>query len=624
MARYQIDLGDRTVGVNRRYEDVLDRVRELKEARDQTLPSMMRTAMMLDGGQRAVQAMLGKDDDKSMRDMPISNYMRDASEAFASRLGAIPDLRVDPPTTGRLSDESDRKQKAAEKRARIVAAYDDDNLGGLAEQLPMLARWVPGASYAVFTIDPVEINGSPYPKATLHNPLNTMLGQWTSIAPPEDCGFVRKVPIRELKRTYPHHADKFDTNNQSRVSGGVLLDGRQRDGLGVEVVSYYDRNGTWWVVPDYGLLLDFAPNPLASAPAFVALTKFSYNRLRGEYDDMIGPMVSMARLKILSEVAVRKDVAQPTNLFTGAGGPLSGNYQQGFNATNIFDVNARVEIPNGTIQHQAWQQLDRLERELRIEGVSPVQDSGESPMSFVTGRGLNALSERVERMVSEYQRVFKAGLQRKDARQLEYDEKAWPNVSKPMAGVRQGAMFEETYTPRTHIKGAYATRREYGAMASVDEAVRLNGLMLMDQAEWVSKKWVRTQLDELGIPESQMEAQIRAENAEAALEQWILAHASDPQSPEHLRALRMLRNRMPAGASRDDLDEMVTSAEEAAQEREQAAAAMQQPQQQPSEEDVIAALGGGGPGGGGPTTLSRITQRGSPEGGTQVIAGGQQ
>lgn len=620
----QVELGGRTVGLPRKYQEVLDRVEELREARDEVLPSLSRTTQMMDGGERAVLAMLGEHNDRSLRDMPIANYMRDANEALASRLGAIPDLRVDPPSTGKKSDESDAKQKAAEKRARIVSSYDDDANDAINERMSLLARWVPGAAYAAFTIDPVMVAGHPYPRATLHHPLDTMLGQWTAATAPEDMGLVRKVPLRELKRLFPEHAEALDDNRTS--SGAVLLDGRQRDTRGIEVVQYYDRGGTWWLVPDKRLLLDFVANPLESGPAFVPFTKFNYSRLRGEFDDMIGPMISMARLQILSEVAVRKDVAQPTNLYGGE--PTSGPYKMGFKAVNVFDANQRVEIPQGTVQFQAWQQLDRLERSMRVEGKAPVQDSGESPMSFVTGRGLQALGERVERLVSEYHKVFKAGLQRLDAARLEYDEKRWPNLTKPMQGVRQGAQFEETYTPRVHIKGAYRTRREYGAMAAVDEAVKLNGLMMMDQARWVSKTWVRSQLTDLGIPASQLEEQIRHENAEQALEQWILTHASESQSPEHLRALRMLRERLPAGRERDMIDEMLASAEQAEEERQRAAQAQQG--QPPSEQEVLAALqGGGGAGGGGAPgggedvqTLARITQSGSPEGGSQVIARG--
>lgn len=624
MSGHDVEIGDgRTLALPRKYHDVLDRVAELKLARDQVLPAMFRTAMMMDGGERAVQAMLGEHKDEKFRDMPIANYMRDAADAFATRLGAVPDLRVDPPTTGRKSDENEGKQKAAEKRARIVASYDDDHNDGIANKMPMLARWVPGAAYAVFTIDPVMVGGHPYPRATLHSPLDTMLGQWSSVSRPEDVGLISKVPVREIQHLYPHHAKRFDVRETAMSGGhrGTLLSGHHRDGLGVTVVRYYDRHGTWVMAPDQSLLLDYIPNPLESGPAFVALTKFNYNRLRGEYDDMIGPMISMARLQILSEVSVRKDVAQPTNLFTGPGGALSGPYRQGFNATNIFDANSRVEIPNGTSQHQAWQQLDRLERAVRIEGTSPVQDSGESPMSFVTGRGMDALGDRVQRSVSETQRIFKAGLQQLDSKRLEYDEKAWPEISKPMQGVREGADFYETYIPKTHIKGQYRTRREYGAMAAVDEGARLNGMALMQQLGWTSAAWSRTQLSETGIPASQMEQQIRNEQAEQAFQQMLLTHANAAESPEHMRALQLVVEMLPSGKMKDLAEKWLTARGEELEEQE--AAMMQEPQAQPSEQEVMAMLAGGGgaPQGGNPTTLARVTSGGGSEGGTQVIAG---
>ena len=620
-----VELGGRQVALPRNYNDVLDRVEELREARDQTFDTLMQTAQIMDGGEFAIRALQGQYRDQSLRSLPIANYMRDAAEAFATRLSAIPNLVVDPPSTGKKADQNENRLKQAEKRARIVAAYDDDHNDALGQKIPMLSRWVPGAGYAVFTVDPVMKFGYPYPSATLHSPLDTMMSQWSPIHPPEDVGFVRKVPLRQLDRMFPEHSKAIRAYESRDTAAGAVDLARLRPGLGVEVVQYYDSHGCWWLLPHKRLLLDFIPNPIESGGSFVAITKFNYNRLRGEYDDMVGPMISMARLQILAELGVSKALKQPTNLFTGPGGPLSGNYKTGFNAVNVFDGNARVEIPQGTMQFQAWQQLDRLERTLRIEGQSPVQDAGESPMSFVTGRGLNALSERVDRTVKEYQRIFKSGLQRLDSLRLEYDEKAFGDISKPMEGVRSGSAFSETYKPQTHIRGAYRTRREYGAMAAVDEATKLNGMMLMTQADppWVSTSWVRGQLDDLGMPVTQIEEQIRAERADRALDQYILAHATEPQSPEHLRALRLLLEDLPEGDRKERAEEFLATIEEAQREQEAAMEAQQQQMQgaPPSEEEVLAALGGMGEGGATPTTLARVTAGGQAQGGTQVIAG---
>jgi DNA-binding transcriptional MerR regulator len=161
-------------------------------------------------------------------------------------------------------------------------------------------------------------------------------------------------------------------------------------------------------------------------------------------------------------------------------------------------------------------------------------------------------------------------------------------------------------------------------MAAVDEATKLNGMMLMTQADppWVSTAWVRGQLDDLGMPVSQIEDQIRAERADRALDSYIMSHAAEPSSPEHIRALRLMLEDLPAGDRKNRAQEFLASMEEAQEEQRRAQEMQQQggmQQAPPSEQEVLAALGGGGAT---PTTLSRITAAGGVQGGTQVIAGG--
>ncbi len=585
--------------VPRGVRDVLERVGELKEARDQVLPDLYRTSQVISGGKDAVRALIGdkagKDDPG---DLPIANYLRDAHDALAGRLGAMPELRVDAPSTGRSSDSSEAPLKAAEKRARIVAAYDDADELELAHL--QLARWLPTAGFSVATIDPVTRMGHPYPSRTFHHPLDTALAQWSPLSDPADLGIFSRVPLRELKRIYPLHADALD--GQQREGGGVIL-GQGSPDRGVEVVRYYDEHGTWWVVPDRGLLLDFLPNPLESSPAFVAWVAPNYRRMRGYFDDLIGMMISMARLNILAEISVREDVFAPTNIFGSA--PLTGPYKKGRNVQNIFDPNTKVDIPQRSSQFMAWQQIDRLERQLSIEATIPPQDRGEAGMSFVTGRGMNELASRVGRKVAELHTVIARGDRKCDERMLEYDEKSWPSITKPMRGQRKGASFSESYTPKTHIKGNYATRREFGAMAGVEEAVKLNGLAIMDSAGWVSKRWVRENIDGLGDV-SEVEEQARGEAAEQAVLQMILAHANNPESPEHMRAFQMAVELLPAGATRTLAEKWLTERGDELSEQEAAMLeAEQQPAAPPDPTTVLARLTSGGDARGGVQTIQR-------------------
>jgi hypothetical protein len=126
------------------------------------------------------------------------------------------------------------------------------------------------------------------------------------------------------------------------------------------------------------------------------------------------------------------------------------------------------------------------------------------------------------------------------------------------------------------------------------------------------------------MPVTQIEEQIRAERADRALDQYILAHATEPGSPEHIRALRLLLDDLPQGPRKERAEEFLATIEEAQREQEAAMQAQEQGMQgaPPSEEEVLAALGGmGGGGRATPTTLARVTASGAPQGGTQVIAG---
>ncbi len=597
----RVDFGGRTVELRRKQSDVLERIQELKVARDRVLPDMHRTAQVLDGGEHAVQALTGgRDPGDEFRDLPIANYLKDALEALAGRMGALPELRVDPPSRGRRNeDQSDTALKTAEKIARIVANYDRANRLRLA--MPQVARWLPGASYTVATIDPVMEHGHPYPRATFHYPLETLLAQWSPIKDPADCGLVQNIPLRELKRFYPWAADRF----VERQDGGILLGGQMSHDRGVEVVRYYDDNGTWWFAPDHKMLLDFAPTPDGfDGPAFQAFSKYNYSRLRGEFDDLIGLMVSMARLNILAEIAVKDNVFAPTNIFGGH--PLTGPYKKG-RGINIFDANVQVDIPQRGTQFEAWQQIDRLERQLNIEATMPQQDRGESPMSFVTGRGLQHLAGRVERQVSEYQTVMSEGLMGLDSKLLAYDESAWPDVTKPMRGSRDGIRYEETYRPARDIAGRHHTTREYGVMAGVEEATKMNGLAIMDSAGWVSKRWVRSQIQGLGNS-VEIEAQLRTEGAEAAFMQLLMTHASEPESPEHMRALEAIVEMLPPGEMQTIAEKWFTDrGEELSQEEEQMVGGpLGAPEEPPNPTAVLSRLTAGGEARGGVQTLGRL------------------
>ena len=190
-------------------------------------------------------------------------------------------------------------------------------------------------------------------------------------------------------------------------------------------------------------------------------------------------MANMAKINILGTIAMEDAVFTETNI---VGEIESGKYRKGRFAVNYLTPGSQVSKPVNNLPYQLFQQVDRLERHLRLGAAYPVSDDGQSPNAFVTGRGLEELGQSASLHVREYQTVLKEALQEIDAKRLEYDEIMFPSVRKPIAGMHKGTSYKESYTPQTDISEIYETRRVYGVMAGFDEAQKvITGLQLYQQ-----------------------------------------------------------------------------------------------------------------------------------------------
>ena len=82
---------------------------------------------------------------------------------------------------------------------------------------------------------------------------------------------------------------------------------------GVSIIEYYDQGGTYIVFPERNLILDFIPNTL-STPPFVFMKRVSFDQLKGQYDHVIGLMAMMAKINIMSAIAMEDSVFTETNI----------------------------------------------------------------------------------------------------------------------------------------------------------------------------------------------------------------------------------------------------------------------------------------------------------------------
>ena len=464
---------------------------------DDALTDRARFRAILNGGEDGIKQLLGPGLDSSdSHTIPAPNLMLSALDRLAQKIGKVPTLDVHI-TNAR---DSVRNKGKKEKVERILSSYD--SMQKLELQLPQVSRWLPGYGFAVWVITTkLDMNGHMYPCAELRNPYDCFPGYFGNTQQPDELAIIQKIPIRKLMDMYPElraYYETKDTDEQSYDGYNLRTsdDGswENSDENGDVILEYMNLEGTYVVHVASKKIVDFVPNPLKSGPSFVVAKRFSFDKIQGQFDQVVGLMASMAKINILSVIAMEDAVFTETNI---VGEIESGQYRKGRNAINYLSPGSQIVKPVTNLPYQLFEAVGRLERQLRVVAGYPVQDDAISPNSFVTGRGLEELESGVGAMVTEYHTILEYALQEIDSKRLELDEVLFGNKRKPLTGTYKGSAFSENYTPSIDIDKNYVTRRKYGAMASFDAPNKIiTGLQLM-QAGVIDKETMQQEMDGL-------------------------------------------------------------------------------------------------------------------------------
>lgn len=595
-------------------ETVSRRVDDLIEINKPTQHDRRAIRAVMNGGPDAVAELMGGFvNDQSMR-LPVANMVLSAGETLGQKLGRPPTTKTEPPN----ESDSDRARAKADKRRRIVSAYDENDK--LHMMLPQIGRWLPGYAFVPIVIGPGKTrDGKPIPTRQLRDSFEALPGEWTANQAPPDIAFIRRIGTETLKtmirsgRLNPpddRAIDKIESlegrhMRRAASSGGVLLGAEggpswaNQGGIGVEVYEYLDVAGTWWVIPEVDLLLNFSPNPLKGRPAFRVGKRFAFSSLVGQYDRALGVLAAQARLTMLMIIATEDAVFAPTVI---TGDLLNKQWRVGRNAVNKLAPGSSAQKLHDRVSFEGFQQMNLLQGELRQATSHPQTEDGISPMSFVTGRGINELASSLNEEVREYQTIIADLLMETDSLMLEYDEKAYGSIERTVTGVDQKAAFTETYIPNKDVKGDYRTRRIYGAMAGLDELNKIAGILNLRADDLIDPDTAMENIDGLeNLP--QIKERVKANKAEGVL--FDLASALGQQGDP--RAIQMLTSFLPDGEVKQAIEELFGTPEEAVEEQ----AAIEQAQGPPpltGEEDLggILARITGGPGGGNATVGTQV------------------
>ena len=577
-------------------EDILNRSVHLKNMHENALVDRHRFRAIMNGGADGIRALLGTQLDMMDESiLPAPNLLMSGLDRLAQKLGRVPNLRVDL-TNPRDSERSKRKK---DKLERIITSFDQmQNLKG---QLPQVARWLPGYGFAVWIITTKQDSeGNSYPVAELRDPYDCFPGYYGANQTPDELVTIRKVPIAELIEMYPELKSYFNNADKSSSGSGNIR--KLNNNIGVEngswensddngdnIVEYMNEEGTYIVHPASGKIVDFVPNPLQSGPAFVVAKRFSFDQLQGQFDQTIGLMAAMAKINIMSVIAMEDAVFTETNV---VGEIESGQYRKGRFAVNYLTPGSQVVKPVNNLPYQLFEQVGRIERHLRVVAGYPVQDDAISPNSFVTGRGLEELQSGVSLMVREYQQVLSKALEDVDYKRLELDEVLFSEKRKPLSGYIRGAAFSENYTPGTDINKNYKTTRVYGTMAGFDEPQKIiTGLQLL-QAGIIDRQTMQEEMD--GLQDlTKINDRITKERAERVMFESLLARSQggDMQAMAAITEIYRNPNKI------DDILENFFSEQVEQQQLQQASAIAQQqvaPGQGPSSvQDIFAQIAAG-------------------------------
>jgi hypothetical protein len=417
------------------------------------------------------------------------------------------------------------------------------------------------------------------------------------------------VPLYVLERAYPEidwitHEMKLKANRREALIGtGVMAGRRSAPGsrirgwegkqTGIEVVEYLNQEGTYIVVPELELELSYIESPLPSGAPFVFVKRFSFDRLISQYHHIIGLSAMMAKLNILGLMASQDSVFRPTNVI----GELKGNtYEFGRLSVNEFEMGSSVEKPPTDQHSQIWAQIDRVERQLRIGANYDVQQDGQSPMSFSTGRSMIELQGAMQANIREYQVALTAGMELVDSKRLEWADTLYGSQPRKYFDM-YGA--EKTYRAKRVIKGDFRTLRVYGAMATFDDAQKIVvGLQLL-QGGIIDRETMQENIDGLTGLTLINERIDRKEALDTLYEMLKMESQANPAAKAALAEVA----KNPA----DKVDILVKYF------------APEEPGPSPEDQQVLAQMGGGGlpPGPPDPmgTVLSRLEQGGEIGGG---------
>lgn len=286
----------------------------------------------------------------------------------------------------------------------------------------------------------------------------------------------------------------------------------------LDVVKMYVGNKIIMFLPErQGLVLSQTEHRLGRPPVVIAERPKWDEHGRGQFDDVMWVWLARAKMAVYgleaAEKAVRAPIAVPddvTQISFGADAVIRTNQPDKVRRVSI-------ELPQSSLV-----EAQVLDKEIADGTRSPQARRGDVDASIITGRGVEALTNIYSTQIATAQDIIGDALRRAIAMAFEMDEQYWPEVTKTVNGVANGAPFTETYTPIRDIKGDYSVSVTYGMTAGMDPNRALVFLLQLRADQAIDRDTMQRMLP-FEVDVDQLQRRIDVEQMNDALKQGMFA-----------------------------------------------------------------------------------------------------
>ena len=435
---------------------------------------------------------------------PITaNVLDTSARQLAENLAPLPSLNCAPGVV-----VSERQKKFVAKKTKVAYSYVLDS--GLKRQMPTGCDWYLTYGAMPIVVEPDFENGRP--RLRIDNPLKHY-AQYDLAGKVISYTKVWREGARGLAAKFPEFSEAILGKNQP-FGGGQHVTGDTE----LEVVKYCDKDSYVLYMPERkNLVLMDEPNRFGKVPVAIGRKPSWDDQDRGQFDDVVWPMLARNRVAMLGLQATQQTVRAPLAIPTDVQKIPFGD--DAVIRTNSPEKIRRVGVD---MPQAAWQQDALLAAEVMKGTRTPASATGDVDASIITGRGVDALNGGYDIQVATGQLIIGDALERALELAFEMDEKYWPEAKKSISGVINGTPFEESYTPGKDIKGNYRVSVSYGFASGMNPNQALIFLLQLRGDQLVSRDFVQRQLP-MDVDVASLQAEVDKEQTTDALKQGVFS-----------------------------------------------------------------------------------------------------